>query len=255
MSTRKEQKIKWLLNHHLPGTVSLASWMEDSGISYDLQKRYRKSGWLESIGTGAFIRPGDTIAWQGALYTLQTQANLKVHAGGLTALSLHGLTHYFRLGAEILYLFSSQGSTLPRWFKNYDWRLSVQHIKTTMLPEEIGLVDYEKDSFTIKVATPERALLECLYLTPDKMDIIECYQLMEGLVNLRPKLIQELLEKCTSVKVKRLFLYMADKANHQWCQFLDLSMVNLGTGDRSITKGGKYISSYKITVPKNLTDL
>ena len=53
------------------------------------------------------------------------------------------------------------------------------------------------------------------------MDLIECYQIMEGLVNLRPVIIEELLEQCKSIKVKRLFLYMADKQKQSWFKYID----------------------------------
>jgi hypothetical protein len=84
---------------------------------------------------------------------------------------------------------------------------------------------------------------------------MEVYQIMSGLVNLRPGLLQKFLEGCSSVKVKRLFLYMAKKANHQWFQFLDLSSVNLGQGDRSIIRDGAYDSEFRITLSKELAQL
>ena len=37
------------------------------------------------------------------------------------------------------------------------------------------------------------------------------------------KVIQELLEQYSSVKVKRLFLFMAAKTQHQWLSFNDQS--------------------------------
>ncbi len=85
--------------------------------------------------------------------------------------------------------------------------------------------------------------------------MVECYQIIEGLANLRPKILQELLEKCNSVKVKRLFLYMVSKAKHQWLDFVDQSKIELGTGDRVIVKGGVYISKFKISIPKELDAL
>jgi hypothetical protein len=39
---------------------------------------------------------------------------------------------------------------------------------------------------------------------------------MEGLNTLRPDLVQELLEKCSSVKVKRLFMHLAEQFQHPW---------------------------------------
>ena len=97
--------------------------------------------------------------------------------------------------------------------------------------------------------------MECLYLSPNKQDILECYQIFEGLVNLKPKLVTELLKVCTSVKVKRLFLYMAEKANHQWFQFLRTDQFDLGSGRRMITPMGVYNAKYLISIPKELAKL
>ena len=57
--------------------------------------------------------------------------------------------------------------------------------------------------------------MECLYLAPKSQLLLEVFELMEGLNN-RPASVQKLLEGCTSVKVKRLFLYLVDKAGHEW---------------------------------------
>lgn len=255
MSTNNEIKLKRLLDIHVPGTIILASWLDANGFSYDLQQRYRKSGWLESIGVGAFKRPNDNISWQGAVYSLQKQANLSVHVGGLTALSLLGYSHYIRTGIETVYLFSKLKTKLPAWFEKYAWNEPVSHTRTSFLPTEKGLEENNVGSFQIKIASPERAILECLYLTPAKQDLLETYQILSGLVNLRPDIVQTLLNECKSVKVKRLFLYMLKKANHQWGQFLDLSQVNLGTGDRAIVRNGIYDAEYNITVPKELSQL
>lgn len=252
-----------MLDQHRPGTVALPRWLEGLGISRDLQKVYRKNGWLETIGPGAFKRSGEQVNWQGGLYSIQQQAKLPIHAGALTALSLQGLAHFFRMTEETVFLFSPRQTILPRWFKNHSWGYPVQHIKTSLLPcsakalregetEGLALTTHEEKNFFITISTPERAILECLYLAPAKLDLMECYHLMEGLSNLRPKLLQELLEQCTSVKVKRLFLYMAKKAHHQWLHFVDQKKIDVGKGDRSIVKGGLYNSDFHISIPKEL---
>ena len=255
MTTITDSKLKKLLQEHVPGTVLLASWLEKNGFSYDLQKYYRRSGWLESIGTGAFKMSKENLAWQGGLFALQSQAKLPVHVGGLTALSLHGYAHYFRLGEEIVYLFSPAQIKLPAWFYKHNWDAKIKHIQTSILPPDLGFVAFEDKSLSIQIATPERAILECLYLTPNNLDLVESYQVFEGLTNIRPKLMQKLLEACNSVKVKRLFLYMANKAQHQWLSFIDQSGITLGKGDRSLIKGGVYISQFHISVPKELAAL
>ena len=94
--------------------------------------------------------------------------------------------------------------------------------------------------------------MECLYLAPRSQPLQETFELMEGLNNMRPALTQQLLETCRSVKVKRLFLFMADKAGHDWLSYLNLEKIDLGSGKRSIVKDGVYVPRYQITIPKEL---
>lgn len=255
MTTNSDKKLMSLLANHVPETVLLASWLEKNGISRELQQYYLKSGWLESLGSGAFKRPNENVKWFGALHSIQRQADMPVHVGGLTSLSLQGLAHYARLGNELLYLFSNHYVNLPKWFRDQEWGLKVKHVKTKILPISLGLIEFKEGAVTLQISSPERAIFECLYLTPNQFDIVECYQMLEGLSNLRPKVLQELLEKCSSIKVKRLLLFMASKANHQWLSFIDTTKIELGKGDRILVKGGVYISQHRISIPKELAAL
>ena len=256
MTITNEKKLKKLLDQHKLGTVCVTGWLESIGISYQLLQYYKDSDWLQAVGTGAFKRPNEHISWEGGLYAIQYQESSPIHAGGLTALSKQGLAHYIRAGStEQVYLFSPVKTTLPAWFKNYDWLKPIRHIKTFFLPVDKEIIEFEEKNFNIMISTPERAILECLYLTPDKMDLIECYQILEGMLTLRPNVLQELLENCKSIKVKRLFLYMAEKINHSWYNFINQDKINIGQGDRSIVKGGVYIPKYKLVIPRELAEL
>ncbi|MDN5201269.1 type IV toxin-antitoxin system AbiEi family antitoxin [Fulvivirgaceae bacterium BMA10] len=252
MNTRKGSKINQLLQSQPKGVVFLASWLSKNGYSADLQKRYRKSNWLQSIGTGAMIRTGDEVDYQGALYALQKQDTSYIHPGGKTALSLLGKSHYLELSKKKVILFGGKGESLPAWFQNHDWNVELNYYQSGFLPKEFGLTQIESKSFTLQVSNAARALMECLYLAPKYQDLYECYEFMEGLNNLRPKEVQKLLEVCTSVKVKRLFLFLADKAKHSWLNHIDIDKIDLGEGKRSIVKGGVYIPKYQITVNKDL---
>ena len=75
---------------------------------------------------------------------------------------------------------------------------------------------------------------------------------MEGLTTLKPSTVQQLLEHCKSVKVKRLFLYLAEKADHAWVKYINPEEIELGSGKRSIIKGGVYNVKYQMTVDKEL---
>jgi len=115
----------------------------------DLQQYYLKSGWLESYGFGVFKRPNENVKWTGALNSIQRQTELPVHGGGLTSLSLQGLSHYVRIEKELLYLFSPQYVKLPKWFFNQEWSKQILHVKTKLLPADIALTDYSLDGYKI----------------------------------------------------------------------------------------------------------
>lgn len=252
MSTEKESKLNTLLSSQPAGIVLASSWLVGQGYSLELQKRYRKSQWFDSIGTGALIRHGDQVDYLGGVYALQVQLGLAVHPAGKTALTLHGKAHYLDLAPKNVQLFAGSDVHLPLWFKKRDWGLGLDCKCTAFLPPTLGLVTYRHKGFEIQISAPARAMMECLYLAPDVQPLQEALELMQGLNNLRPAVVQELLEACTSVKVKRLFLYLAAKAGHAWLPLLQMSKIDLGAGKRSIVRDGVYVAAYQITVPREL---
>ncbi len=252
MSTGNGSKINQLLKSFPSGTVILSSWLREKGYSPELQKRYRKSSWLESIGTGAMIRKGDHVTYEGAIYALQQLAGLSIHPGGRTALNLLGKAHYLELSPKSVVLFGDRKEQLPTWFSNYNWEYSIYYYRSGFLATDLGFTEMEFKSFKFKISDPARAMMECLFLVPNRQSLIECYEIMEGLNSLRPTHVQALLEHCNSVKVKRLFLYLAEKSGHEWVKYIQLDKTDLGKGKRSIVKGGVYDPKYQITVDKEL---
>ncbi|MEO7715796.1 MAG: type IV toxin-antitoxin system AbiEi family antitoxin domain-containing protein [Capsulimonas sp.] len=250
-----ETKINKILRSWPSGTVALSSWLEEMEVSRQLQQSYQSTDWIASIGHGAFRRPGDAVDWLGGLYAIQKQAHLNIHVGGRTALGLLGQAHYLELNPQAIQLFSPRNVNLPTWFKNYDWGAKLQLRHTDFLPPHVGLVDVESKLFTVRASSAARAIMECLYLAPDTFDLMEAYQIMEGLDALRPIIVQQLLEQCRSIKVKRLFLFMAEQAGHAWVRHLDRSQIEIGHGKRSLVPGGVYVPKYQITVPRELVKL
>ena len=253
MSTKKSQKLTRLLTDHRPGTVLLAGWLERRGISRDLQHRYLRSGWLEPLGPGAFRRTGDEVTWLGAVASLQQQAEIPLHLGALTALDLLGLAHYARLEQPTVFLFSPPRKTPPAWFRRHDWGARFSHHSTSILPlPNLGLQEHDAGTFTVRVSSPERAVLECLHLAPEEVDLVEMRDLFPAFAAMRPKLLQTLLEACTSIKAKRLLFYLADLTNSPWTRRLDRSRIDLGRGHRRLVEGGRYVAEYQLTVPQGL---
>ena len=252
MSLENDKKLNPLIADWPVGAVYATSWLKKSGFSDQLLNRYKKSHWLTSVGSGALKRAGDEVTYQGAVYALQKQLDSSIHIGAKTALALQGKAHYLQLGNVTATLFGGSEAKLPRWFNKADWNVKTDYYSTSFLPPELGLVDLELKTFTVKISSPARAIMECLYLAPDKQDLMECYELLESLTNLRPQQVQALLEACTSVKVKRLFLFLAERAKHSWFEYLDLTKIDLGAGKRSIAPNGVFNKKYQITAPKEL---
>jgi hypothetical protein len=254
MALHNDAKLKRVLDGWFPQTVATSAWLNGLGISRQLVRHYATNHWIEPLGSGAFKRPREKVEWFGAVHSLQTQLKLPVHVGALTAISAHGFSHYLRMGQEPVYLFSPSSTRLPTWFSEQDWHEPIHYIKSNMLPQDAGLTTVSYGNIELIASTAERAILECLNLSPTKMDMVECYEIVQGMMNLRPKLMQELLEACKSIKTKRLFLYMADKAALPITRHLNPERVNLGTGDRSLAAQGVYNAKYRLTVPPELAN-
>ena len=95
---------------------------------------------------------------------------------------------------------------------------------------------------------------QILNLPDATSSLLDIFYIMESLTTLRPKLMQMLLESCTSQKVKHLFVYMAEKAGHPWFKALKLDAISLGTSRYMVVPIGKYISKYNMTIPKELAE-
>ena len=233
-----------------PGAVLTIPWLRGQGISSRLADYYARSGWLHRIGDGAFTVLDAQPSWLGAVFGLQETVGT-VHPGGRTALELAGLAHFLPLGSDYpLHLFSRAQDRLPSWFRRLPWSARVHQVRSNFLPFDLGLQEYREEGLGVIVSTPERAALEFLqHLTLDVAGYDYANLVFEGLGTLRPSLVQQLLEACRSIRVKRLFLHLAEKQAHAWFGQLDLTRVGLGTGKRMLIPGGRLDPKYLITVP------
>src|SRR5690606_30891248 len=95
-------------------------------------------------------------------------------------------------------------------------------VETDMLQasglEELTL---DSDAWPVWGSTPERAVLELLDGVPHRETFEQADKFMEALHTLRPTLVQHLLEQCRSIKVKRVFLWLAERHEFAWLKKLD----------------------------------
>lgn len=235
--------------------VLFGSWLTSQGLDAKSQYSYMKSGWLTRISKGVYKMQGAAPTLMDAVSSYNEQLSKKCFVGAYTALDLRGYSHYLSMGKPKAYLFTDSKSKLPSWLLNGDWDMTIKHMITSFLGEEsLGVETMTVDGRELLVSSPERAIMECLNLPDAASSLLDIYYIMESLTTLRPKLVQQLLESCSSQKVKRLFLYLSEKANHPWFKALKLESVSIGTSRYMATPTGKYISKYNMTIPKELAE-
>lgn len=243
-------KIKNIIEQTPNGGVLLSSWLSANGLSRSEQTNYVKTGWLSRVCSGVYHISTQTIRLYPSLQSLSCMSDFKYHIGSLTALDLKGFSHYGQLGNLKAYVYASE-KWLP-CFDKVNWDITPIRVKTNNY-EDIGLTSITVEGVDVIISSPERAIFEYLDMIPEMANPMDVYYIIEMLTTLRPRLINKLLMK-TSIKTRRLFLYMAEKAKHPWFEELSLEDINLGSGDRSITPGGVYDKKYKIVIPKELAD-
>jgi len=247
MRTQNSANIKDLLKKHPRNAVLTAKGMLRLGISREAQRSLVRSGWLRRIGTGAYILLDEQVGLDGALHALQSEPGASIHEGAYSVLAEKYGKAYNLIEGRKPQLFCVRGERIPAWFSTA-FGSQCELYSTSFLPAGIGLVGHDVGTPKVNVSSPERAIMEMLYLCPERFTLQETYQIMELLTAVKPMIIQALLEGCSSVKVKRLFLYMAELSGHVWLKKLDPSRVNLGSGVREIVKGGTLNSKYDIVV-------
>ena len=278
MNKQISNKLNLLQNLLDEGLLGTTGWLQAQGYSRALLSRYVKSGWLVSPAHGVYRRPGPPLKWQHVVASLQLLGGSFLHIGGRTALVQRGLGHYVRMsGTETILLFGPEG--LPAWVRklgvkeHFAVRTDAMFGGLRVCRDENGtLLDFKGNKvdpgrlaefglqqmawgawdWWLIYSSNERAMFEVLQDVPSKESVYEADVLMQGLGTLRPAVVSTLLQACKSVKVKRLFLALAERHQHQWFSRLDLDNVDLGKGKRMLVPGGTLHPKYQITLPSDL---
>lgn len=243
MNTPNETNLKQLMLSLGEDQVVTAQCLLSRGYSYENLKGYVRSGYLDSMGRGAYCRAGAKPSVEAAISAISNQLAVPVHIGGRSALEKSGYVHFVPVSESTATLFIARGVRMPAWFlRHYEGRFSL--VKTNFINVNIGIEEDDR----CPVSAPERAILEFLHDVPRRQSLSEAYQLLEMMQTLRPKRLTELLSVCSSVKVKRLFSLIADDLNLPWWHRVEKDVIDLGAGCRVIDKGGSFNAKYNLVV-------
>ena len=274
MTVQSGKKLNWLDRELPEGLLVDAAWLEAHGYSRSLRSQYVAAGWLEQPTRGVFRRPRGSLSWEQVVISLQAVLHLPVSVGGRTALELQGYAHYLSQSPQVVHLFSDK--KLPGWVSKLQTGQNFEfHNRTRFLPKIDQQIDklslsahaldesdntqpgalritrWDQWDWPLVISTRERAILELLDELPNKETFHLVDVMMEGLVNVSPRRMQQLLEVATSIKVKRLFFFFADRHRHRWLDHVVRDKIDLGKGKRMLVKGGKLDPKYHITVPED----
>lgn len=252
MSIVAKSKINQLLSKGIQGGLYFSDYLKGKGYSSQLLERYRHSGWLTALTKGVMYRNGEKLSAVRSVAAYYAQMCRSCRIAAHSALEIFGYNHYVPMGKPTLFV-TGAGTNTPKWMKMdvYDRVIKTFSTETFRKTEQ---TEQTVEGVTVLVSVPEQAFLECLLLAESHYSYMDLYYIMEQLTTLRPKVVQELLENTKSLRVKRMFLYMAEKAGHYWTSQLDTSRIKLGTSKLQLVRNGVYVPEFKITVPKELND-
>ena len=252
MSIATASKLNHILSESLPGGLLFAGWLRKKGYSSRLLKKYRDSGWLEGLVRGVMYRRNDNLSAMTAVYCYNHQTGNSARVAAHSALELLGFSHYVPMGKPRL-MVAFESVNVEDWVKSDRYDMTIVPFHTGIFKEPLTQ-SYKGNHYTLKISSPEQAFLECLYLVPDHYNYMDLYYIMEQLTSLDPEKVQAALVGTSSQRIKRMFLYMAEKAGHYWFDMLDMDKFGLTSSKLKLVDSGIYNSKYRITVPKELND-
>jgi len=251
------------------GLVATRPWLLSQGLQRHTLDNWVKSDQLVPLARGVFKRPDTELTWQGVACSLQ-HMGVSLTPGGLTSLTLQGMAHYVSQN-ELNKIHLYGPDQLPGWINKLLPDIMFDHHKGLDLdsgyrdsdpgfhfvPWRMQFLQYGYEKQTLQISSPELAMLEVLLDVPQRVSLEHASELLQGVPTLSPQRISRLLERCESIKVKRLFLWLAERNHSPWLKKIDLEKFSikggaLGSGKRMIVKGGRLDSKYLITVPEEM---
>lgn len=228
MTTTRRNKLNALYTRLKPGQPVTPKDLAALAISADLAVHYVRSGWLERLARGVYLRPGDQLALHPSLLVLQRSFE-GLHVGGKSALDWYGVRHYVAQ-QPLLHLYGWAAARLPAWFTK---QFPAEYHRKRLFDERpdtlLHVSPFESRTDAPQVSEPERAFLEILSEVGVRQPLQEARELAESTYSFRADVLHELLKNCTSVKTVRLCLQIGRAGSLPWATKLDSAQLPTGS--------------------------
>lgn len=227
MTTISRVKLNRLYTHLTPGTPITTEDLAELDISANLAVHYVRAGWLNRLARGVYSGP-HPLDLHPCIRLLERHI-AGLHVGGKSALEWYGVRQYV-LQNPTLQLYGWKADRLPGWFTS---RFPAEYHRKRIFEEEpdalLHVGPFEKRSGTPQVSAPERALLEMLSDVGVRQSLAEARDLVENAYTIRADVLNELLQRCISVKTVRLCLQLGRELSLPWATKLETGQLRTGS--------------------------
>lgn len=178
-----------------------------------------RQGWLRRLSEDAYLLRGDQPGVDGTIAYLRAFIP-NLHVGGRTALEWHRMTHQLRFRDRI--------DLWGRGYRNIPSsavdRLACSYYShplfDTDMDEGFGSKPLAWRHPQVLVSVPERAILEYVSVSLERVLIEDVRDLMGSLRNIRLDILQELVDCCTRRDVVWGLKFLAEDEGLDWAQQL-----------------------------------
>ena len=262
MDNTQYRKLYALVNEVPQGCIIDGDWLDWAGIGRNNARSYVKSGLLERIAHGVYRRPFPAsspefrVEWDTVLRSLRWLMGWTGHIGGESALSHHGFIHDAEFWTTSVFV---HGDRLPTWIDRIPCAQEFHRRPLTLFKGPLGMGvgsarpkgDTVTSRWPLWYSTPERALLEALSEVPH---MVEFYSIDKAVQSMWSRVsadnFNELLQACTSYKVRRLFCVFGERHDHRWWSKIDLDSLDLGRGVSNLARqDGKTHPDFQVKLP------
>ena len=203
------------------------------------------------------IIPKTQDKWLKLVDILQNELKLHVYPGGYSAMTGWHYRHNTILNPLTEKLYGTDVHKIPKELLiNNKWERKFYLYESDWFPKNLCIYKIKTRGYELKIPSLERALLEMVYDIGNRTALSVVFNYFQDLPEINSKKFQKLLEACTSEKIKRFGLFLAEESYFDYFEKIDTTTIKLNLKKNlDITNGHKFpnhVFKYNIEVPGHL---
>ena len=202
--------------------------------------------------------PEERSNWLELIDIVQNKLKLDVYPGGYSAMIGWYHQHEGRFRYILEYLYGKDVSKIPKeLLKQEKWERDFYLMDCNYFPKDLEMKKIKSFNYSIKIPNVERAILEMadgIGVSTSMERVYEYYSDLGGCLDSIN--YQELLENCSSERLRRVGLFLAEESESSYYPKLNLKKIPLDLDknrDYSFNEDfSNHILNYNMQTPGNL---